>query len=656
MTKENNKVDINKHEMDIDTLKKQNVNDLLSLKELYNRIEELGEKITQIKYIDSTLANKLKKEYEKLKRIILDENVSVTLSNEIETVNTKLTNEIETVNTKLTNDIETVNEKLSNDIETVNSQLVTINSQLTNNIETINSQLETIEKQTKVFVNIKNFEKYKVEDDWSNAIDKAVDYINTTECFELYFPPGTYKVTRPIKAINRIGCISGNSKLDTIIEYTPVSDSTLLRVSVNSNLITYFSIKDITFKCTSKSYKVNGVVCSKGEISQNLWGTGISIKRCRVLGFTGVGIKIYAPFMSKIDSVYISGAGYKSSEDILTGMKSVGIELTGSEGDLNTFGNVNSICNSMIAECCYGLKIVSVGNINVDNTTFEPNFINVYAYRTNKNGFCDNINFNNCWFENYKNDGHSKYGAFCIYEFDENKGDIKEGQTSFNRAGIYNNMSRIHSSCSDNSLRVTHRPGGGFLNGSLIGNIENENENIPILVYSSDFGTPISIGTKKSSIHAHTTFNRGITHCYSNKNQSWLSSREQHLLYSKDITAPTSETIESIVCAIPEIFNTPEILEVKANIAIKTKGNNIMITKSECIINNLNNIVDDTNKTTVINNPWGDLKEIEEGFTGSKLSFDKSTKTITVSVKSSTTYGIKVNLELKASYINSEIK
>ena len=56
MPKENNKVDINKHEIDIDTLKKQNVNDLLSIKELYKKIEELGEKISQIKYIDTALS------------------------------------------------------------------------------------------------------------------------------------------------------------------------------------------------------------------------------------------------------------------------------------------------------------------------------------------------------------------------------------------------------------------------------------------------------------------------------------------------------------------------------------------------------------------------------------------------------------------------
>ncbi len=90
MSKENNKVDINKHEIDIDTLKKQNVNDLLSIKELYKRIEELGEKTSQIKYIDNTIVKKIKKEYEKIEKIILDENIQFKLSNDIESINSQL--------------------------------------------------------------------------------------------------------------------------------------------------------------------------------------------------------------------------------------------------------------------------------------------------------------------------------------------------------------------------------------------------------------------------------------------------------------------------------------------------------------------------------------------------------------------------------------
>ena len=85
MPKENNKMQV-----DIDTLKKQNVNDLLSIKELYTKLEELGEKITQIKYIDNTLVKKIKKEYEKLKEIILDENVQIKLTNDIKTINSQM--------------------------------------------------------------------------------------------------------------------------------------------------------------------------------------------------------------------------------------------------------------------------------------------------------------------------------------------------------------------------------------------------------------------------------------------------------------------------------------------------------------------------------------------------------------------------------------
>ena len=85
MPKENNKMQV-----DIDTLKKQNVNDLLSIKELYKRKEELGEKITQIKYIDNTLVKKIKKEYESLSKQIFDENIQIKLTNDIKTINSHL--------------------------------------------------------------------------------------------------------------------------------------------------------------------------------------------------------------------------------------------------------------------------------------------------------------------------------------------------------------------------------------------------------------------------------------------------------------------------------------------------------------------------------------------------------------------------------------
>ena len=65
-------IDINKHEVDINILKKQNVNDLSSIKELYRKIEELDEKIEQINYINTKLVDKIKKDYEKFKSEILN--------------------------------------------------------------------------------------------------------------------------------------------------------------------------------------------------------------------------------------------------------------------------------------------------------------------------------------------------------------------------------------------------------------------------------------------------------------------------------------------------------------------------------------------------------------------------------------------------------
>ena len=85
MPKENNNMQV-----DIENLFKQNVNDLSAIKELYRKLKEVEEKFSQIKYIDSNLAYKLKKEYESLKRIILDENVQAKLSNDIEAINSQL--------------------------------------------------------------------------------------------------------------------------------------------------------------------------------------------------------------------------------------------------------------------------------------------------------------------------------------------------------------------------------------------------------------------------------------------------------------------------------------------------------------------------------------------------------------------------------------
>ena len=66
-------IENNKMQVDIENLFKQNVNDLTSIKELYRKIEELEKKISQIKYINEVMNDKLRKEIKILKDLIQDE-------------------------------------------------------------------------------------------------------------------------------------------------------------------------------------------------------------------------------------------------------------------------------------------------------------------------------------------------------------------------------------------------------------------------------------------------------------------------------------------------------------------------------------------------------------------------------------------------------
>ena len=223
MPKEKNKVDINKHEIDIDTLFKQNANDLSAIKELYRKLKEVEEKIIQIKYIDTTLMNKLKNEYEKLKKINIDENIQVKLTNDIETINLQLDN----IKTNHLNDIGAINSQLINDIGAINSQLNTIANKGTTvevlervTKEEIDRQLAdgTIANLTIKDNSITN-EKYKEK---SISINK-VDFINYSET------------------------ITGNLIDETIFKGKKVSELQRFECSItNGDLIYYWKLTDTT--------------------------------------------------------------------------------------------------------------------------------------------------------------------------------------------------------------------------------------------------------------------------------------------------------------------------------------------------------------------------------------------------------------------------
>ena len=72
MGDENKKIDINKHEVDIDTLKKQNVNDLLSIKQLYGKLKEIEELTSKI-YNIAKISNISNDDIKEIFKIIFEE-------------------------------------------------------------------------------------------------------------------------------------------------------------------------------------------------------------------------------------------------------------------------------------------------------------------------------------------------------------------------------------------------------------------------------------------------------------------------------------------------------------------------------------------------------------------------------------------------------
>ena len=121
MPKENNKLQV-----DIENLFKQNVNDLSSIKELYRKLKEVEEEISKIKYIDNAIVKKLKKEYEKLKKIILDENIQLELTNKIKTINSQLNTKF--INVKYPpNGLGAIGDGISDDTERLNTIINSLN-------------------------------------------------------------------------------------------------------------------------------------------------------------------------------------------------------------------------------------------------------------------------------------------------------------------------------------------------------------------------------------------------------------------------------------------------------------------------------------------------------------------------------------------------
>jgi hypothetical protein len=152
----------------VEELQCQNSIDFQGIKNIKESIKKLNSEITKAKNLNNSINKKILSDYEKIKKIILDENVSITLDNKISNVN------------KLLNDLK------SNVYSLENGQA--FEKKINENIKTISTQLEHIATE----YNVKDYgAKGDGKTDDSDSIRRCIADLPNSN-FILKFPEGIY--------------------------------------------------------------------------------------------------------------------------------------------------------------------------------------------------------------------------------------------------------------------------------------------------------------------------------------------------------------------------------------------------------------------------------------------------------------------------------
>ena len=337
MSNENNKMQV-----DIENLFKQNVNDLSAIKELYRKLKEVEEKILQIKYIDSTLANKLKKEYEKLKKIILDENAQAKLNNDIETINVKLNNIIEKVNVKLVNDIETINLQL--DVKANNSKVNDLQGQINNLV------LGAVGDGNNAEV-IQARGNYTLLNDRLNVIESGYKKIDFG-----YIDLSNSDFVSSVK--NRIATNG-----------IPITEKGIITVNYVPRQA-YVYIQHLRYNAKNKKFKIiesKEVQCQQDVINTTVCNFNIDTSGKDYIAIEGIG---FTTKDTSIGYMFLQGNNYAEDTSITeynTPLEKVygasfGYYITVNQVDTDIINNNLSTLNGKVEECENNLKILKYDN------------------------------------------------------------------------------------------------------------------------------------------------------------------------------------------------------------------------------------------------------------------------------------------------------
>ena len=353
--------DINSQQIDIENLFKQNVNDLASIKELYRKLKELENKISQIKYIDSNLADKLKKDYEKLKRIILDENIQAKLTNDINEIDTSINN-------------------INNDIGVINSQL---------------EQIVYLLPQ-------------------SNGVDDTETVQNAINNYKKVQLNGVHIISNLI--INNEVEIIGKNKRSDILKQKSGSNGNV--ITANGSL----HLSNITIKGNNEADCSGVVYSTKTGESYSITG---NINNCEILNFKDYGIKLEGNRnMLHAYEVGITSCGtglYIESSDNLLSKLNIGdcnINIKVKKGGGNVFEScalyrANEYCIWLDHEAYYS----SFSNTSIDTNKKQSVYIKQIDTNVNDRGH----KFVGC---SFFGNSSSNSGIYNCFELDGAKGVI----------------------------------------------------------------------------------------------------------------------------------------------------------------------------------------------------------------------------------------
>lgn len=167
---------------DIQNLQDQNKYDFQEIKRLKEIINEYSKRVTQAINLNNQINKKIQYDYEKIKKNIIDENITFILDKKIDDKYNSNKNLIDEL--KLSN---------KNEFELINNEITNVNSQLNNSINELDIKKANLTDVVKISSGTPLF-----ANSVSNMIDTTKNYVNTTDGY-LYTYNGTTFINSNIK-------------------------------------------------------------------------------------------------------------------------------------------------------------------------------------------------------------------------------------------------------------------------------------------------------------------------------------------------------------------------------------------------------------------------------------------------------------------------